>query len=150
MDITPRPNFARVARERSAEQAMIAQAARQGLVPPDIAAAMAAPSASDQLLYQGFEVVTDLASLTGPAMGEIAVPAHLVDGELPARVNVANRWQLLLLYRRLLARGSAAEQAAVLNRALLRELWSEQLAPSLVMRVWEGRFPELARQEGAR
>jgi len=144
MGITPRPSFARVARARSAEQGMVEQAAREGLIAPDIAAALADPEITSHLLFTGFEVVSDLESLTGPAGGEVEVPAHLRDGELGERVDLSDPWQREALYRRVLVDGSTADQAAVLNRHVLIELWHKALAPGPVLRVWQGRFPELA------
>jgi hypothetical protein len=144
MGITPRPSFARVARARSAEQGMVEQAAREGLIPPDIAGALADPDVTSHLLFTGFEVVADLESLTGPASGEVEVPTHLRDGELGAHADLSDPWQRETLYGRVLVDGSAADQAGVLNRQVLSELWHKALAPGPVLRVWQGRFPELA------
>ncbi|MFG2785811.1 hypothetical protein ACGFY7_49345 [Streptomyces prunicolor] len=143
MASTPRPDFARVARLRGAEQGVIYEAARQGLIPEDIAHALTAPDVGDLLLFQGFEVVADLDVLTGPGSGAVDVPRHLGDCEMPAFVNVADAAQCAVLYRSLLVRGTAAEQAALINRDVLRRLWPQRLAPEAVVQVWERRFPEL-------
>ncbi|MEU6379580.1 hypothetical protein [Streptomyces sp. NPDC046909] len=143
MASTPRPHFARVARLRGAEQGVVDEAARQGLIPEDIAHALTAPDVSDLLLFQGFAVVTDLDTLVGPSSGFVDVPRHLTDGEMPARVNVADPAQCAALYRRLLVGGTAAEQAVLLNREVLCRLWPRRLAPHTVAEVWERRFPEL-------
>jgi hypothetical protein len=143
MASTPRPDFARVARLRGAEQGVIYEAARQGLIPEDIAHALTAPGVGDLLLFAGFEVVTDLDVLTGPGSGVVHVPRHLVDGDMPASVNVADAALCAVLYGSLLVRGTAAEQAALINRGVLRRLWPQRLAPQAVIQVWERRFPEL-------
>ncbi|MEH0502317.1 hypothetical protein [Streptomyces scabiei] len=144
MASTPRPDFARVARLRGAEQGVIDEAARQGLMPEDIAHALTAPGVSDLLLFQGFEVVADLGALAGPESGDVDIPRHLVDGDVPALVDVADAALCAELYRRLLVRGTATEQAALINRDVLLRLWPRRLAPQSVAQVWERRFPELA------
>jgi hypothetical protein len=143
MASTPRPDFARVARLRSAEQGVIDEAARQGLIPEDIAHALTAPNVSDFLLFQRFDVVADLDALAGPSSGFVDVPRHLTDGEVPARVDVEDTAQCAALYRRLLVGGTASEQAALINRDVLRRLWPRRLTPQTVAQVWERRFPEL-------
>ncbi|MCT9075281.1 hypothetical protein [Streptomyces fulvoviolaceus] len=143
MASTPRPDFARVARLRGAEQGVIDEAARQGLIPEDIAHALAAPGVSDFLLFQRFEVVADLDALAGPRSGVVDVPRHLVDGDVPALVDVADAALGAALYRRLLIGGTATEQAALINRDVLLRLWPRRLAPHTVAQVWERRFPEL-------
>ncbi|MBC9728234.1 hypothetical protein [Streptomyces sp. TRM68367] len=143
MASTPRPDFARVARLRGAEQGVIDEAARQGLIPEDIAHALTAPGVSDLLLFQGFAVVADLDALAGPSSGFVDVPRHLADGEVPARVDVGDAAQCAALYRRLLVGGTATEQAALINRDVLCRLWPQRLAPQAVVEVWERRFPEL-------
>jgi hypothetical protein len=74
----------------------------------------------------------------------VELPVYLVDAELGPRVDVSSARQRVTLYKRVLADGSAEDQAALLNRELLRELWPQRLAPPQILRVWEGRFPELA------
>ncbi|WP_051900495.1 hypothetical protein [Streptomyces aureus] len=143
MASTPRPDFARVARLRGAEQGVIEEAARQGLIPEDIARALTAPGVGDLLLFQGFEVVADFDALAGPGSGVVGVPRHLVDGDVPALVDVADAALCAVLYRRLLVRGTATEQAALINRDVLLRLWPQRLAPQAVAQVWEQRFPEL-------
>lgn len=143
MASTPRPDFARVARLRGAEQGVIDEAARQGLIPEDIAYALTAPGVGDLLLFQGFEVVTNLDALAGPGSGVVDVPRQLIDGDVPALVNVADVELCAALYRRLMVRGTMAEQAALINRAVLLRLWPRRLAPQAVAQVWERRFPEL-------
>ncbi|CAM5676093.1 hypothetical protein SALBM311S_02088 [Streptomyces alboniger] len=143
MASTPRPDFALVARLRGAEQGVIDEAARQGLIPEDIAHALTAPGVGDFLLFQGFDVVADLDALAGPGSGFVDVPRHLVDGEVPALVDVADAAQCAALYRRLLVRGTATEQAALISRDVLLRLWPQRLATQSVVQVWERRFPEL-------
>ncbi len=143
MASTPRPDFARVARLRGAEQGVIDEAARQGLMPEDIAQALTSPGVGDHLLFQGFEVVAGLDVLSGPGSGFVDVPRHLVDGDVPTLVDVADAAQCAALYRRLLVRGTATEQAELINCDILLRLWHHRLAPQAVVQVWERRFPEL-------
>ncbi|HEY8980579.1 MAG TPA: hypothetical protein VIU15_13445 [Streptomyces sp.] len=143
MGTTPRPDFARVAKLRDGERELIGEAARQGLIPHDIATALAAPGVSDLLLLQRFEVVMDLGVLTGPGSGAVEVPRRLADGEIPERVNVEDPQQCAAFYRVVLLRGTTADQAALINRDALVRLWPRRLAPQTVTEVWEGRFPEL-------
>ncbi|MEW2401965.1 hypothetical protein [Streptomyces sp. NPDC046862] len=143
MASTPRPDFARVARMRGAEQGVIREAARQGSIPDDIAQALTAPGVGDHLLFHGFDVVSDLDTLAGPGSSAVDVPPHLVDGDVPTLVDVTDAAQCTALYRRLLVRGTAKEQAALINREILVRLWHQQLAPQAVVQVWERRFPEL-------
>ncbi|GAB2326658.1 hypothetical protein [Streptomyces variabilis] len=143
MASTPQPDFARVARLRGAEQGVIAEAARQGLIPEDIAQALTSPDVGDHLLFQGFEVVPGLDVLSGPGSGLVDVPRHLVDGDVPTLVDVADPVQCAALYRRLLVRGTATEQAALINRDILLRLWHHRLAPQAIVQVWERRLPEL-------
>jgi hypothetical protein len=138
------PDFAGAAQTVDAQRAGVDAAVRRGLVPADIAAALSSPQASSWLLSQGFEVVESLESLRGPDTGTVAVPGRLVDRELPARADLDRAWQRLLLYRRLLSGGTAAEQCTLLNRTLLNQLWPARLGPPVVLQVWERRFPELS------
>ncbi|POX36199.1 hypothetical protein C3486_34820 [Streptomyces sp. Ru73] len=143
VDFDPVADFDAVARDRAQQHAALQEAVRQGQTAPDIAAALADPQTGDWLLFHGFEVVTDLALLSGPAAGPVDVPAHLTDRELPARVDLSETWYATQLYRKLLLEGSAADQARLLNRDLLRHLWPQRLAPPQILTVWETRFPEL-------
>ena len=142
-DDFPEPDFDTVAEDHDRQREAVATAARQGDIPADIAAARTAPDAGEWLLFNGFEVVADLALLHGPAEGPLDVPAHLADRELPGHIAEPTAWQRLSLYRRVLLEGTAAEQARLLNRDRLRELWPSRLGPPPLLKVWEERFPEL-------
>ncbi|MEU1627738.1 hypothetical protein ABZ746_20865 [Streptomyces sp. NPDC020096] len=137
------PDFDAVAQDHEQQRRAVEDAARQGGVPADIAAARTAPGANEWLLFNGFEVVEDLAMLHGPAEGPLDVPAHLTDRELSARIDDPTVWQRTSLYRRLLLEGTAAEQVRLLNRTWLRRLWPSRLGPPQILGVWEERFPEL-------
>ncbi|MCQ4044286.1 hypothetical protein ACFOSC_29660 [Streptantibioticus rubrisoli] len=139
----PEPDFDSVAEEHEQQRRAVEAMARQGDIPADIAAARTAPDAGEWLLFNGFEVVADLALLCGPAEGPLDVPAHLADRELPEHIAEPTAWQRASLYRRLLLEGTAAEQARLLNRAQLRRLWPSRLGPPQILKVWEERFPEL-------
>jgi hypothetical protein len=137
------PDFDAVAQDHERQRGAVEAAARQGDIAPDIAAARTAPDAGEWLLFNGFEVVEDLAVLRGPAEGPLDVPAHLADRELPEHIAEPSAWQRAALYRRLLLEGTADEQARLLNRDRLRQLWPSRLGPPQILRVWEERFPEL-------
>ncbi|GAA1882029.1 hypothetical protein GCM10009753_07130 [Streptantibioticus ferralitis] len=95
------------------------------------------------MLFNGFDVVEDLATLHGPDDGPLDVPAHLADAELPVRIDEPTSWQRTVLYRKLLLEGTSVEQERLLNRAWLRRLWPSRLGPPQILKVWEQRFPEL-------
>lgn len=144
----PVPDFEGAARMKAAQREGVQRAASRGAIPQDIAAAMSLPNAGSWLTSQGFEVVQSLESLHGPATGTVDVPDRLADRELPGRADLGNPWQRLLLYRRLLLSGTAEQQCRLLNRELLTQLWPARLGPPAVLRVWEGRFPELRADPG--
>lgn len=89
--------------------------------------------------------------LDGPAHGTIAVPEPLADyaGEiadldrLDTFGDSAVPTDLLRLYHRVINRGSAQQQQAVLNRDLLVLNWTERIAESPVKELWEQRFPQI-------
>ena len=48
-----------------------------------------------------------------------------------------------MAYRAVLSEGTVADQRAVLNKALLLEVWPDLMLPRRVREMWEARFPEL-------
>jgi hypothetical protein len=59
----------------------------------------------------------------------------------------ARRWSL---YLRVVRSGTAAEQAALLNRETLMELWPTLILPAECRAIWEAKFPELAAEPSRR
>ena len=54
-----------------------------------------------------------------------------------------------LVYRAVVAEGAVADQAAILNRDRLVEVWPELLLPRRARELWETRFPRLRDRAGA-
>ncbi|GAA1213539.1 hypothetical protein [Streptomyces rhizosphaericus] len=113
-------------------------------LPDDIAASLLSPGVPDWLRARPFEVVMSWTDLQGPGDGVIdTVPPELLGAPLPIDVTVRDSASLLLLYQRVLLKGSADQQRALLHPQLLAILWpalADKL-PEPVVRVWEHRFP---------
>lgn len=139
----PVPDFEGAARTRAMQHGGVRRAVGQERLAPDIGVAMTSPEAGDWLAFQGFEVVTSLDDLGGPASGLVEVPARLADRELSGHADLGNTWQRLQLYRRLLLTGTAEQQRQLLNRELLQQMWPQRIGPPALLRTWEDRFPEL-------
>ncbi|MEU3904174.1 hypothetical protein AB0F20_10180 [Streptomyces goshikiensis] len=131
-------------RGRDVQHELRARAVAEGRLAADIAEALADPALSRWRAANGFAVVDDLTALAGPATGTVRVPADLVRDQVPAEVDLADPRAVTELYRTVLADGTAAQQAALLNVSVLKSLWTTGLAEAPVMRVWEQRFPQLA------
>ncbi|RNG38036.1 hypothetical protein [Streptomyces botrytidirepellens] len=112
-------------------------------LPADIAAALRSPGVADWLRARHFQAVTDWEDLQGPDDGVISVPQEFLGAPLPAEVTVRDAQQLLLLYQRVLLKGTVDQQRQLLHPQLLVTLWpalSDDL-PEPVVSVWEQRFP---------
>ncbi|MFE4263363.1 hypothetical protein [Streptomyces sp. NPDC056883] len=139
---TPVPRE-RAARGRAVQQELRARAVAEGRLAADIAEALSDPALSRWRSANGFAVVDDLDRLAGPATGTVRVPDDLVRDTVPAEVDLTDPRAVSELYRVVLAEGTAAQQYALLNTALLTSVWAVGLAEAPVMRVWESRFPQL-------
>lgn len=82
--------------------------------------------------------------LAGPSQGTVTLPAHLseYDGET-AELDPASLSEVHRLYERVINFGSARDQAALLNAALLRAHWTRLPLSDEVKAAWESRFPQL-------
>ena len=84
-----------------------------------------------------------LDDLRGPRDGEFVLPHHIHWG--PRReVNLSREGDVLTAYQATISEGMVADQASILNRSLLLELWPELILSNRVRSLWESRFPELA------
>lgn len=61
--------------------------------------------------------------------------------------DAGQRWSL---YSAIVRDGLASEQAALLNRTMLVELWADLNLPTRCRAIWEARFPELAEASRAK
>jgi hypothetical protein len=82
--------------------------------------------------------------LVGPSRGTLVLPAHLseYDGET-AELDPALLPEVHRLYERVINFGTAQDQAALLNAALLRAHWTLLPLSDEVRAAWESRFPQL-------
>ena len=102
------------------------------------------PSAQDYGDRRPYAVPDDLAELTGPAGGHIALPAELgwtgrIDYDLDDAGDAA------VFYERVLVDAVRAQDVSrLVNAARLRTLWSDLFLPARVRRLWESRFPGLS------
>jgi hypothetical protein len=90
-----------------------------------------------------------LDQLTGPVRGDVRLPRALAWG--PRRTfDVEDPDSRRLLYEVVVQEAnSASELGEHLDQALLIELWPRLMLPWPCRRVWEDRFPELARRRAA-
>jgi len=85
-----------------------------------------------------------LDALRGPAEGVLALPRSVYWGPDPS-ADLATRSGLHKAYRNLIREGSSDLQEALLNAALLRQVWPELALPHRCRALWESRFPDLDR-----
>jgi hypothetical protein len=83
--------------------------------------------------------------LAGPTSGVVDLPRHLKwSGN--ARYDLSEPGRIVDLYRTVINEAAAPPDLyAYLDRATLVTLWPSMWLPAAVRRVWEHRFPELAR-----
>lgn len=101
---------------------------------------------AERVLFQDvipYDVPASLSGLVGPRTGTLVLPHTIHWG--PDRVvdldSFAGRSKA---YRAIVREGTSAEQEALLNAGVLRELWSHLRLPARCRAVWEARFPEMA------
>lgn len=90
-----------------------------------------------------YEVPERLDALKGPISGVVHLPHTALWAPGGGRVDLDAEGGVGLAYRVMLSEGTAAEQAVVVNRDRLVEVWSDLLLPQRVRDLWEARFPEL-------
>jgi len=84
-----------------------------------------------------------LDALHGPTSGTVRVSAHICTAPEPV-YDVDCPKQRWALYSAVVRDGLAEEQAALLDRAMLLELWPDLNLPRRCRETWTGRFPALA------
>ena len=89
-----------------------------------------------------YDVPSSLDALRGPSSGVLALPLHLWWAPSPA-FDLADRGDVLAAYRAVVREGRSADQEALLNKALLTEVWRDLRLPARCRSSWEQAFPEL-------
>jgi hypothetical protein len=89
-------------------------------------------------------VVTDLASLHGPAHGTVVLPLRLYWSPSGRRWNLSHRDIARAMYETVLQEAVAAEELTTyLNADLLIAVWPDLFLPKGVRRAWEEHHPVL-------
>lgn len=101
---------------------------------------------AERVLYRDivpYEVPSSFDALRGPATGMLELPITVHWG--PRRVFDLDRLGLRrAAYRAIVREGTAADQEALLNAGLLKQVWPELVLPERCRTLWETTFPELA------
>lgn len=92
-----------------------------------------------------YEAPTSWADLTGPSHGTVALPHSVFWAPGGGLVDLDAPGVLPMAYQAVISEGTAADQARLLNRDRLREVWAELVLPRRARQTWEERFPALAR-----
>lgn len=91
-----------------------------------------------------YDVPDSLEALMGPSEGTLALPHHVYWG--PEYVfDLANDSDRIEAYQAVVREGRAEDMTRLLNGRILRALWPEMVIPVRLRRLWESRFPTLAR-----
>lgn len=85
-----------------------------------------------------------LAELRGPTSGTVTVPAY-VDPRPGAEFVVQEPTSLRALYGAVVRAGTLDDQRALLDGALLAQVWMSLTLPGVCRELWESRIPELGR-----
>ncbi|MDR1450448.1 MAG: transcriptional regulator [Propionibacteriaceae bacterium] len=90
-----------------------------------------------------YDAPASLDELRGPATGMVTLPLRLrwVPGE--RTYDVGETGGARVVYQAVLAEGAVADQRRFLNRERLIGLWPDLNLDQRVVRLWEGRFPQL-------
>ena len=95
---------------------------------------------ADHIPYQVPESLDDL---HGPLSGTVEVGGH-IDTSLTPVYDLADPGRRWSLYTKVVQAGTAAEQAALLDRTTLVAMWPILMLPRPCRDLWEATFPELA------
>lgn len=90
-----------------------------------------------------YDVPERLDELHGPRSGRLELPVNVYWGP-QAIVDLDTLSGVVKAYQATLREGRVVDQVELINRELLREVWSELMLPDRVRVLWETRFPELA------
>lgn len=96
-----------------------------------------------------YDSPASLSDLRGPTSGSVRVRPRIDTSPDPVYdlTDAGQRWSL---YSAVVRDGLASEQATLLNRTVLVELWAELNLPTRCRAIWEARFPELAEASRAK
>jgi len=100
---------------------------------------------SDRVLFRDvipYDVPASLADLRGPAAGTMILP-HTIHWGPDRTVDLDTDDGRSKAYRAIVRGGTVAQQAQLLNAALLAEIWPTLRLPARCRSAWEARFPEL-------
>lgn len=100
----------------------------------------------DHRPYDSPERLEDLA---GPAGGVVDVPHEVLWAPGGPARDLDDAAVRRMVYVAVIAEGTRADQAALLNRDLLVEDWPRLMIPRRARELWEARFPELTSTEPA-
>lgn len=98
---------------------------------------------AERVLFQDLIPYDVPASLTGPSAGTMVLQ-HSIHGGPDRAVDLDSHAGRSKAYRAIVREGTSAQQEALLNADLLRELGDDLRLPTRCRTVWETRFPELA------
>lgn len=90
-----------------------------------------------------YDTPESLDHLHGPVSGTVRVRPHIDTSPDPV-YDVADPDQRWSLYSAVVRDGLPGEQEAMLNKALLLDLWQVLNLPVRCRTIWETRFPELS------
>jgi len=101
---------------------------------------------AERVLFQDvipYDVPASLSDLAGPSVGRLVLP-HSIHWGPDREVDLDSHSGRSKAYRAIVREGTLAQQEALLNADVLRELWNDLRLPARCRAVWEARFPELA------
>ena len=90
-----------------------------------------------------FDVPETLDELKGPKDGVIEVPHSILWAPGGTSVDLSEPGAVAMVYQAAISEGSASEQAALLNRDRLVEVWPDLMLPPRARELWAKKFPEL-------
>lgn len=89
-----------------------------------------------------YDVPSSLDALHGPSTGVLTLPLHLWWTPSPT-FDLTDRGDVLTAYRAVVREGRSSDQEALLNKAVLVEVWRDLRLPARCRSTWEQAFPEL-------
>ena len=89
------------------------------------------------------EAPESLDELTGPATGQVVPPSHIHWAPKTRTYDMGNDPDAQIVYQAFLSEGTAEDQKEFINRDRLIELWPTLSLDQRVVKLWEGRFPQL-------
>lgn len=101
---------------------------------------------AERVLFQDvfpYDVPASLSDLAGPRVGVLVLP-HSIHWGPDRAVDLDSDAGRSKAYRAIVREGTRAQQEALLNADVLRELWNDLRLPARCRAVWEARFPKLA------